>query len=162
PAASNGPTKQMQPADLKAWKGIRQSVLSNDGKWFAYVLAPNEGDALVVLRSTGNDAKETKFPIGEAGGGRGGPPGLGGGAWLAMQMYPDQPAAGGAAAGAAAGGRGGAAGAAAGTDLLLYNLTTGDAVNVGNVSEFGFDESGDWLAYTIDARDQIGNGVQLR
>ena len=38
----------------------------------------------------------------------------------------------------------------------------GDAVNVGNVAEFGFDDSGDWLAYTIDARDQIGNGVQLR
>ena len=35
-------------------------------------------------------------------------------------------------------------------------------MNVGNVAEFGFDDSGDWLAYTIDARDQIGNGVQLR
>ena len=39
---------------------------------------------------------------------------------------------------------------------------SGDAVNVGNVAEFGFDDSGDWLAYTIDAHDQIGNGVQLR
>src|SRR5204863_8105920 len=28
--------------------------------------------------------------------------------------------------------------------------------------EFSFDDSGDWLAYTIDARDQVGNGVQLR
>ena len=35
-------------------------------------------------------------------------------------------------------------------------------MNVGNVAEFGFDDSGEWLAYTIDARDQIGNGVQLR
>ena len=26
-AASKGPTKQMAPADLKAWKTIRQSVL---------------------------------------------------------------------------------------------------------------------------------------
>ena len=32
-----GPTKQMTPADLKAWKTIRQSVLSNDGKWFVYI-----------------------------------------------------------------------------------------------------------------------------
>ena len=38
----------------------------------------------------------------------------------------------------------------------------GEAMNVGNVAEFGFDDSGDCLAYTIDARDQIGNGVQLR
>src|SRR5690349_22338926 len=68
-------TKQMQPADLKAWKSIRQSVLSNDGKWFAYVLAPNEGNAEVIIKSTGSDGKEMKFPIGDASaGGRGGPP----------------------------------------------------------------------------------------
>ena len=40
-----------------------------------YVLAPNEGDATVIVRSTGADAKEMKFPIGEraapAVGGRG-------------------------------------------------------------------------------------------
>ena len=68
PATAKGPSRQMQPADLKAWKGIRQPVLSNDGKWFAYVLAPNEGDASVIIRSTGADAKEMKFPIGDPGG----------------------------------------------------------------------------------------------
>jgi hypothetical protein len=243
-------TRQMQPADLKAWKSIRQSVLSNDGKWFAYVLAPNEGDATLIIRSTGADAKEMKYPIGEAGGaggGRGGPPGADGGAgqslaisadsrwvaftiypaasagraggrggagrggagrggsgtgggqdqaaapaqnkmglinlatgekkefdkvrrfafngdkptWVAMQSFPEQPAP--AAGGNAAGGNAAAAAARTqGTDLVLYNLSTADAVNVGNVAEFGFDDSGDWLAYTVDARDQIGNGVQLR
>jgi dienelactone hydrolase len=254
--ATAGSTKQMQPADLKAWKTIRSSVLSNDGKWFAYVLAPNEGDASVVIRSTGTDNKEWTFPIGSSdaagrggGGGRGGAPGdatagplsispdsrwaafivyppssngragraggagrggRGGGAtpdatqaapaanklalvnlstgekkefdrvrryafngdkpnWLAIQAPPE---AGAAATGNAAGGaRGGvtpAGGNAAatprieGTDLLLYNLSNGEAVNVGNVAEFGFDDTGDWLAYTIDARDEIGNGVQLR
>jgi len=254
-AATSGPTKQLATADLKSWKAIRQSALSADGKWFAYVLAPNEGNATVVLRSTGTDAKETKFPIGEAGGGRGGAPGADGAAsslsisadskwlaftiypqstagqsragrggngarsggaqgaapatgpqqnklglvniatgekkefdrvrrfafngdkptWLAMQSYPEAAAGGGDAAAAPAGGRGGrgggaqnAAGGAApagraeGTDLVLYNLATGEVSNVGNVAEFGFDDSGDWLAYTIDARDQIGNGVQLR
>src|SRR5690349_3606384 len=79
-AAAKGSAKQMQPADLKAWKSIRTPALSPDGKWFAYVLAPNEGDATVIIRSTGADAKEMKFPIGEAGGGgagggRGGAPG---------------------------------------------------------------------------------------
>src|SRR5689334_18099340 len=71
------PTKQMTPADLKAWKNIRNATLSNDGKWFAYALAPNEGNAEVVIRSVA-DGKETRFPIGDAnagGGGRGGFPG---------------------------------------------------------------------------------------
>jgi dienelactone hydrolase len=254
PAPASGPTKQMQPADLKAWKTIRSSALSADGKWFAYVLAPNEGDANVIIRSTGTDNKEYTFPIGSSdagrggGGGRGGPApdvggplsisadsrwvafmvyppavngrggrggagrgGRGGGGtqttdggvqapapqnklalvnlatgekkefdrvrryafngdkptWLAIQAPAEAPAA---PAGNAAGARGGAgatggnaaAGRAEGTDLLLYNLANGEAVNVGNVAEFGFDDSGDWLAYTIDARDAIGNGVQLR
>src|ERR1043166_4811642 len=75
---SRGATKQLEPADLKAWKSIRQSVLSNDGAWFAYVVAPNEGDATLVIRSTGADGKELKFLVGEipsAAGGRGGAPG---------------------------------------------------------------------------------------
>jgi len=87
PAPASGPTKQLQPADLKAWKTIRSSVLSNDGKWFAYVLAPNEGDANVIIRSTGPDNKEFTFSIGSSdaagrggGGGRGGAaPDAGGG-----------------------------------------------------------------------------------
>src|SRR5439155_15353285 len=233
-------SKQMQPADLKAWKSIRQSVLSSDGRWFAYVLAPNEGPGNVVIRATSQAAKEMSFPIGEqpSGAGRGGPPGpdgagAGGGAplvitpdsrwaaftvypaqagrgagggrggrggtggaaatpaasynkmalvnlatgekkefdkvrrfafngdkpgWLAMQGYPDAPDAA-AGAGAAAGRGAGATPApsrAEGTDLVLYNLSSGEMVNVGNVAEFGFDDSGEWLAYTIDARDQVG------
>jgi hypothetical protein len=219
-AQSPRATKQMQPADLKSWKSIRQSVLSNDGKWFAYVLAPNEGDATLIIRSTGADAKEMKYPIGEAGGaggGRGGPPGAdgcagqslaisadsrwvaftiypaasagragrggagrggagrggsgtGGGqdqaaapaqnkmglvnlatgekkefdkvrrfafngdkpTWVAMQSFPEQPAP--AAVGNAAGGNAPATARTQGTDLVLYNLSTADAVNVGNVA----------------------------
>jgi len=241
-SASARSTRQMAPADLKAWKSIRQAVLSDDGKWFAYVLAPNEGEATLVVRSTGADAKETKFPIGAlpAGNGRGGPGGpdganstlaiSGDSKWvaytiypasangrgargasrgaaggtaatppaqnkmglvnlatgekkefdrvrrfafngdkpsvIAMQSFPEQPAAqGGAQAAGNARGAGGAApapGRPEGTDLVLYSLVNGEATNVGNVAEFGFDDSGDWLAYTIDARDEIGNGVQLR
>jgi hypothetical protein len=116
PTIARGPSRQMQPADLKAWKGIRQPVLSNDGKWFAYVLAPNEGDASVIIRSTGADAKEMKFPIGDpggAGGGRGGPAGGAAGSslsisgdsrWVAFTVYPA------AATGAGRGGRGGRGG----------------------------------------------------
>src|SRR4029079_3614003 len=73
-----------------------------------------------------------------------------------------------AAARAGAGGNAGPANGAAaaarteGADLLLYSLATGGIINIGNVGDFAFDESGSYLAYTIDARDQIGNGVQLR
>lgn len=233
------PSKQMTPADLKDWKTIRNASLSNDGKWFAYVLAPNEGNAEVVVRSI-PDGKETKYPMGDpsgVGGGRGGPPGgdpngpvviSGDSKWIAFTVYPAAATAGAGRGGRGAGGaRGAAPGASApgapaqnklalvnlasgekrefervrrfgfngdkptwlamqsyappaaaganaggtapaaapngsGTDLVLYNLTSHDAVNVGNVADFAFDDSGEYLAYTIDARDRIGNGVQLR
>jgi dipeptidyl aminopeptidase/acylaminoacyl peptidase len=224
----------MSAADLKAWKNIRNAVLSNDGKWFAYILAPNEGNADVVVRSIA-DGKETKYAIGNAtpAGGRGGAGGAaadgplvisGDSKWVAFTIYPNaqQSGARGGRGGANAGrGRGAQGGDAAantppaqnklglvnlasgekrefdrvrrfsfngeapawiamqsyappaagtapaaangtGTDLVLYNLTTHDAVNVGNVADYAFDDDGEYLAYTIDARDQIGNGVQLR
>jgi hypothetical protein len=231
-ARGPGATRQLDATDLKAWKSIRQSVLSDDGAWFAYVVAPNEGDAAVVIRSTAADGKELKFSIGEipsAAGGRGGAPGgdgasstlaisgdsrwvaytiypaastvhggagrgggRGGGrqgastqttpvapaqnklglvnlatgekkefdrirrfafngdkpTWIAMQSYADVPVDTTTTTSGAAGGRGGrGAGAAAsgrpeGTDLILYRLATGEAVNVGNVAEFSFDDAG--------------------
>jgi dipeptidyl aminopeptidase/acylaminoacyl peptidase len=234
-----GGTRQLEAADLKGWKSIRQSALSNDGAWFAYVVSPNEGDATLVIKATGADGKELTFPVGEipsGAAGRGGAAGAdvatstlaisGDSKWVAYTIYPAASAArgtggrgrGGARGGGSAqatpaapaqnklglinlatgekkefdrirrfafngdkptsiamqtfpeapadttagrGGRG-APGRPEGTDLILYRLGTGEAVNVGNVAEFGFDDAGDWLAYTIDARDEIGNGVQLR
>ncbi|MDQ6830556.1 MAG: prolyl oligopeptidase family serine peptidase, partial [Gemmatimonadota bacterium] len=50
----------------------------------------------------------------------------------------------------------------AGADLTLRQLSTGLETNIGNVGDFAFDKKGDWLAWTVDARDQIGNGVQVR
>jgi len=51
---------------------------------------------------------------------------------------------------------------ASGTDLILYELATGNQLNIGNVSEFAFDKKGSWLAWIIDAQDKTGNGVQAR
>ncbi|HUX35388.1 MAG TPA: prolyl oligopeptidase family serine peptidase [Gemmatimonadaceae bacterium] len=48
-----------------------------------------------------------------------------------------------------------------GTDLLLRDLAAGGTRNVGNVSEFAFDHAGDLLAYVVDARERLGNGVYL-
>jgi len=67
--------------------------------------------------------------------------------WVALHRY-----------GAAAAGKDGPKG----TDLLLRDLATGDMLNVGNVSEFAFDKAGRYLAWTVDATDMVGNGIQLR
>lgn len=58
------PPRPLQLPDILAWKYIPVRVVSNDGQWFAYRLAPNEGDAEVVLRNL-RDGKEQRFPIGE-------------------------------------------------------------------------------------------------
>ena len=248
PPASAG--RQLTIADLLAWKSLRFPQLSNDGKWFAYVLAPNEGDAEVVIRPTTADAKEWRYAAGNAagnaagdaaGGGRGGaltpaPVLSGNGRWAAFIEHPSAATAArenGGRGGRAGGGNGNGvdataratklavvdlstglkrefervrsfrfageksdwiaihhsapegaaatAGTAAstgareglggpggstdvtGTMLELANLgATGATAFIGDVSEFSFDESGDWLAYAISVSDQVGNGVQLR
>jgi dipeptidyl aminopeptidase/acylaminoacyl peptidase len=50
----------------------------------------------------------------------------------------------------------------AGADLVLRDLTNGSDLTLGNVAEFAFDKKGRWLALTVDAKDGLGNGVQLR
>ncbi len=248
PPASAG--RQLTLNDLLTWKGIRSPALSNDGRWFAYILAPNEGDAEVVVRATAAGAKELRFPIGDAtaggaaagaAGGRGGAAGAanpsisGNNKWVAFLEYASASTSGrggrggrgggggataaagapaaaspklavvelatgtkrefesvrsfrfagdksdwlavlhsapaGAGAGAGAGGGAGAgAGAAAagagaratGTMLELVNLAGGTTVPVGDVSEFAFDDSGDWVAYAVSAAGDFGNSVQVR
>ena len=90
--------KSLDPTELSFWKSVRFPQVSNDGLWFAYQLAPNEGDAEVVARPTG-DGEERRFAIGEPSGGGGGffgggaaaPVRLSGdGAWLAFTTYPTQ------------------------------------------------------------------------
>ncbi len=229
-----GPRRAIELQDVIDWKTIGSTAASNDGQWFGYRIAPGEGDAKVVIRSTRTD-QEMTFEIGEPGGG-GGPLGGGGGAidfsddskwvafttypkradaqrlrrqrrpvqngvtivnlatgdkreyskirrfafsgessaWMALNRYPAQGGAEGAEGRGAspAGGRGGAAAGGAGgsaqndrprgTDLILRELATGQELNVGNVGDFAFSRDGRLLAWTIDAQDKVGNGVQLR
>ncbi|HVH38458.1 MAG TPA: hypothetical protein VM764_00405, partial [Gemmatimonadaceae bacterium] len=223
-SAAPGALRPLGLEDLLSWKGIRFPTLSNDGRWMAYVLAPNEGDAEFIVRGTAAGAAETRVAIGEA------PSGFGGGAaiaisgnnrWAAYTVYPkaedalkarrdrrtlatkvgvielatgvkrefdrvrsfrfagdasnvialqhmppEAGAAGGGAGGGAAGGAGGATGgagaAASGTLVTLVDLSGGTPVTIAGVGEYAFDAAGRYLAYTIDQRDQMGNGVQLR
>jgi dipeptidyl aminopeptidase/acylaminoacyl peptidase len=194
--------------DLLSWKGIRFPTLSNDGRWMAYVLAPNEGDAEVVVRGTAATAAETRVAIGEPPAGFGGGGGLaisGNNRWAAYTIYPKAEDAKKArrdrrtlptkvgiielATGTKrefdrvrsfrfAGDRsnvialqlmppdapaGGApAPAASGSVMQLIDLTGGAPITIAGVGEYSFDESGQFLAYTTDQRDMLGNGVQVR
>ncbi|MBC8089087.1 MAG: hypothetical protein H7Z40_17630, partial [Phycisphaerae bacterium] len=236
-AAAGGMGRPITPTDIKNWNSVRQSALSNDGKWFAYTIGATEGDLTLVLRSTAPGAVETRIPVGATGGsigisgdskwmgylitpnrppvggaGRGGRGGGGGGragsaadtaatptpipsrlvlmnlasgekkefngirrfsfnsddkpTWVVMQ------AGGGAPAGGGGGGRGGpidlfgatgGGGAAGGnSDLMLYNLATGERQNMGQLAQYDFNDSGEWLAYTMDNTEQFGNALQIR
>lgn len=48
-----------------------------------------------------------------------------------------------------------------GADLVLRELSTGLAQNIGNVGAYDFDDAGRMLAYTVDAADRVGNGVYV-
>jgi dipeptidyl aminopeptidase/acylaminoacyl peptidase len=242
-AAPNTARRAIGLPDIKAWNTIRQTALSGDGKWFAYVIGPVEGNLTLVVRSTAEGATESRIPVGENGGsivisgdskwlgytvapprtdssargrgaGRAGATGArgggtGGGApnvsqtgdssrrapankfvlmrlasaektefdrirgfqfngesptWVALSGYPP----GGSGNTGQTGGAGGRAGGppvaapVVGANVILYSLDTGERFNLGSVGQFAFDESGDWLAYTMETPDQVGNGVQLR
>jgi dienelactone hydrolase len=240
-AASPSVPRPLGLPDIKAWNTIRQTALSGDGKWFAYVIAPVEGNATLIVRSTAEGATESRIPVGENGGsiaisgdskwlgyivapprvdssarGRGAGRTAGGGStsgapnvapqtgdsarrapatkfvlmylpsgekkeferirrfqfngenatWVALVGYPPGASGNTGPAGAAGGRAGGppavAPNAVGGASVILYNLETAERFNMGSVGEFAFDESGDWLAYTMETSDQVGNGIQLR
>ena len=60
-----GTKRVLSLEDLLSWKSIRSPQFSNDGRWMAYILAPNEGDAEAVVRATTAGATETRLAIGE-------------------------------------------------------------------------------------------------
>ncbi|MBC7896977.1 MAG: S9 family peptidase [Cytophagaceae bacterium] len=204
-AARTSALRVLDPADLATWNSIRSTATSWDGKYFAYVLAPNEGDGSVVLRSTAAQANERTWPIGEpvAGGFNPfGPPAdatlamSGDAKWLAFTTYPrsadakklrkeKKPLQNGVTLVNVATGekrdfdkvrRFAFAGDAPNwlvlhryapegsqaADLLLIDLRSGTVSTIGSVGEWALDDVGSQLAWTTEARDQVGNGVQLR
>ncbi len=165
PPATAG--RQLTVNDLLSWKGVRTPQLSNDGKWFAYVIAPNEGDAEVVVRSTAAGAKEMRFPIGDASAGTTGAGRSGGGGspsiaisgnahWVAFLEYASSATAAGRNGRGGRGGTGTAGGAApataAQTKLAVVNLVDGTKREFENVRAFRFaGDKSDWIAVHLAA-----------
>ena len=64
---SDGESTVQRPVgltDTLEWKRINSATVSQDGRWFAYRISPNEGDSEIIVRMTGGDT-EHRFPIGE-------------------------------------------------------------------------------------------------
>lgn len=218
--AAQAPAK---PKPAMTWKDVASyrsipafggTSLSPDGRWMAYVLAPVEGDAELLIRKTA-DTTTYRYPIGA-------PtfPQMSfsdDSKYLAFKVFPKDkdkkaaaktpgrplpekvllvelatnkktefervrsfafngerashlavhltPAGGGAAPmgppGAPAAGSS-APSAPKGSDLLLVELASGKAQNIGNVAELSFNKKGEYLALVIDAAEQAGNGLHLR
>ena len=49
-AISAGQKKLLDHSVYDGWKSVRSATFTNDGKWFAYVVAPQEGDAVLEVK----------------------------------------------------------------------------------------------------------------
>ncbi len=47
-------------------------------------------------------------------------------------------------------------------EMLLVDLRSGTVSTVGSVGEFDLDDSGNWLAWTSETKDRVGNGISVR
>jgi dipeptidyl aminopeptidase/acylaminoacyl peptidase len=130
---------------------------SDDGKWLAFQVFPKRADSRKAKRdkkptfnqmtlvelATGKKQEFDRVKAFAFAGERGN--------WIALHKYPTE-----------AQDKEPPATKWQGSDLILHDLTAGDELNIGNVSEFAFNKSGTYLAFTIDASEKTGNGLQLR
>jgi len=146
-----GPETWITPADIKAWNLIRQSVLSNDGKWFAYVVSPTEANATLIVRGTAQGASEARIPVGENGGSA---VFSGDSRWLGYIVAPPRVDSAARARGAGRGGAGNARGGGAGpgtttqaadttrrptaNKFVLMNLASGEKTEFDRIRRFQF------------------------
>jgi len=145
---------------------VRDLAISDDGKYAAFLAYPSAKEAkvlkktkkpvqsrvVVVELATGKKTEFEKIRRFAFSGERA--------TMIAMHRYAPTPA-GPPAAPPAASPAGGAPpdDRPTGSDMILYDMASGNEMNVGNVSDFSFDKKGNSLAWIIDAQDKIGNGV---
>jgi len=133
----------------------RDLAISEDSKWAAFLAYPEAKEAkklrkdkkeprskaVIVDLATGEKAEFESVRSFAFAGERAG--------WIALQKYGLE-------------GQDKEKNKATGADLVLRELASGKELNIGNVAEYAFNKSGRWLAWIIDAREQAGNGLQLR
>lgn len=148
----------------------RDVAFSDDNRWLAFTVYPNFKDAkrlkkerkplhnkVTLLELTTEKKTEfekvRRFAFNGAHGG-----------WLALHKYGAEPSGAGPTPppSATSGSSTPAPERPTGADLIIYELAAGNQLNFGNVADFAFNKKGDRLAWTIDAQDKAGNGVQLR
>jgi len=172
--------------DYPEWSRITDAELSPDGRWFAHVQTPNEGDAsLLVQELDGTRSYEGLNPsnVTFSADSR----------WVAfLSAHPEEDTADDDVAKTAlhwidltTGARTEESGVQGfafaedgshlaihkaqpegdldheGSDLLLRELAAGASFAFGNVSEFAFDDRSSHLAYLVDAEGRSGNGLYL-
>jgi len=163
PPAGPPPSSSLEFSQDSKWVAFTTYPSRREGQRLRRQRRPVQGGVTVVNLATGEKrdyAKVRRFAFsGEAS------------AWFALQRYAPQPASTSGAASATASPGGtpapvGAGGTAPdrprGSDVILRELATGQELNVGNVADFTFSKDGRYLAWTIDAQDKVGNGIQLR
>jgi hypothetical protein len=167
PAAlmQQAPKRTVEVEDVIAWKSLGSTVLSNDGQWFGYRLAPQEGDAEIVVKAVRGD-KTLRFPIGEvpaagaggAGGGRGGAAGgptatlafSDDGKWAAFSTYPTRVAA----------QRMKRQRRPIQSSVTVVNLASGEKKEYPKIRRFAFSgESAGWIALQRYGADAPGGGA---
>ena len=65
-ASAQAPKRALTQADWDIWKSISGSMITSDGKWAAYSIAPQVGDGDFVIRST-SGSSEYRVPRGYLG-----------------------------------------------------------------------------------------------
>lgn len=128
----------------------KNPVFSDNGKYFAYMLTPNKAEAdklrkarkallqTAILQQVGGEKifeVEAANSMVFSNNGK---------FWLVHRAKPEDDKT-----------------SHKGSDLVLYNVSDGTSIVIGNVSEFSMNQKSSHLAYVVDAQDKIGNGLYL-
>jgi dipeptidyl aminopeptidase/acylaminoacyl peptidase len=140
-SAQNTAKRPMGLGDILSFRAMTTTAMSSDGKWFAYRLAPLQGDSEVIVRSTAG-GQEYKFPVGEGAG----PMAFSDDSqWMALSVSLTR-----AEAEAARRAR-----RPVQTSTLIVNLANGEKTSIPKIRRFAFaGEMGGWIAlhrYGADA-----------
>ena len=133
--AANPQKKALTAEDMMKFRQISEAIISEDGRWAAYVLQPDRGDGIVEVRSTEGDSVYSVE--------RGSRPGFSrDGRWLAAIVKPkaveaeaegpDKPK----------------------TGLAVLDLSTGRVRTFEKVEKFAFSKDSAWIGYQLSKEEK--------